>query len=635
MHFDFENTNRSYKILVANFIDVLFFSFTMWLSASMLSEKILNVNLSLLKVIFITLIIVCPILWFVGFYKSIFRYAGIDSFFRLFLSQVIYLPITYFTFYFINSNLFSLNLLIMQSMLFLILSLLLRLLINYFFINYINHKNVKSVMIYGAGMAGKQIAAALQFNKNYKVCGLFDDDKKIHGLTINGWKVYDPKKLKKIIKDLGVTDIILAIPSLSNFDRHKVLKKFIDLKIIVKTIPDLSKILSGQRNVTDIIDLNIADLLVRDLVQPTKGLLKKAVYKKIIIVTGAGGSIGSEICRQLIIYNPKKLILIDISEAAIYKIENELKINLSKNRINNNKIISIIGSVCNALRMNDIMETFKPDTIYHCAAYKHVPLVETNCLEGVSNNIFGTINIAKIALKNKIKNFIFISTDKAVRPTNIMGATKRVSEIYLQALDEKLRLEKKINTKFSIVRFGNVLNSSGSVVPLFKKQIEDGGPITLTHKDVERYFMTIAEASQLVIQSTTLAKGGEVFVLGMGKRVKIYDLALKMIHLSGLTLKDVNNPNGDILIKCTGLRPGEKMYEELLINNNSKSTTHRKIQKGYEGFIKWKELTKKINKLEKHLQNNDIANVIKCLEQMVEGYKPFKEIIDVAYVEKL
>ena len=635
MHFDFENMKRSYKIFIAIIIDILFFSFTMWLSASMLSTEFLSFNFSLLKIIIVTLIIICPILWFIGFYKSIFRYAGLDSFLRLLKSQIIYVPTAYVLFYFIESNLFSLNLLIMQSMFFLILSLLLRLYINYFFINYINLTNVKAVMIYGAGMAGKQIAAALQFNKNYKVIGFFDDNKKIHKLTINGWKVYDPKKLKKIIKDFDVTDIVLAIPSLSNFDRKKIIKKFIDEKVIVKTLPHLSKILSGQRDVTDIIELNIADLLVRDLVEPIKALLKKAVNKKVIVVTGAGGSIGSEICRQLLILNPKKLILIDLSEAALYKIEYELKTILSKNNINNNKIVSIIGSVCNAVRMNDIMISFKPDTIYHCAAYKHVPLVETNCLEGVSNNIFGTINIAKIAMKNEIKNFIFISTDKAVRPTNIMGATKRVSEMYLQALDEKIRVDKKINTKFSIVRFGNVLNSSGSVVPLFKKQIEDGGPITLTHKDIERYFMTITEASQLVIQSTSLAKGGEVFVLGMGKRVKIYDLALKMIHLSGFKLKDINNPNGDILIKYTGLRPGEKMFEELLINNNSKPTIHRKITKGYESFIKWNELIKKINKLEKYVQNNDVGQVIQHLEHMVDGYKAFKEVIDVAYVKKL
>ena len=385
-------------------------------------------------------------------------------------------------------------------------------------------------------------------------------------------------------------------------------------------------------SITDLLEINITDLLSRDMIDPIDNLLKMAVASKVIVITGAGGSIGSEVCRQLLNYNPRKLILLDISESSLYKIDYELK-HLLENK-KNIEIISIIGSVCDYDRMSDVFNSFKPDTIYHAAAYKHVTLVENNCIEGVNNNIFGTINIANVAKEHNVRNFIFVSTDKAVRPTNIMGATKRVCEMYLQAINNKLKNVERYNTKFSIVRFGNVLGSSGSVIPLFKKQIELGGPITLTHKDVERYFMTIPEAAQLVIQSSNLAKGGEVFVLGMGNRIKIYDLAIKMINLLGLKVKDKDNPNGDIGIEYIGLRPGEKMYEELLINNNSQPTIHPKIIKGNEEFISFDILEKEIKILKKYVIDNNIIKVISHLEHIVLGYSASKNIVDISFVAR-
>jgi len=507
-----------------------------------------------------------------------------------------------------------------------------RILFNYFYSNYTSVANVRTVMVYGAGMAGRQIAGVLQFNSLFLVKGFFDDDSKLQGLRIAGWKIYNPKRIVKIVIDKGITDIIIAIPSLSNLERQKILKSLEKIDVNVKTLPSLNKIISGEMSITEVSEVNITDLLSRDLIDPIDNLLKMAVASKVIVITGAGGSIGSEVCRQLLNHNPKKLILVDISEASLYKIDHELKF-LIKNK-KNIKIISIIGSVCNYNRMNDIFNSFKPDTIYHAAAYKHVTLVENNCIEGVNNNIFGTINIANAAKEHNVRNFIFVSTDKAVRPTNIMGATKRVCEMYLQAINNKLKNVERYNTKFSIVRFGNVLGSSGSVIPLFKKQIELGGPITLTHKDVERYFMTIPEAAQLVIQSSNLAKGGEVFVLGMGNRVKIYDLAIKMINLLGLKVKDKDNPNGDIGIEYIGLRPGEKMYEELLINNNSESTIHPKIIKGNEGFINFDILEKEIKILKKYVIDNDIIKVISHLEHIVLGYSASKNIVDISFVAR-
>ena len=502
-----------------------------------------------------------------------------------------------------------------------------------FFYTDLSIPNLKNVMIFGAGVAGRQVLGALQLNNDFIVKGFFDDDIELQGLKISGKKVYDPKKMKNILKKEAINEIIIAIPSLSTMQLSAILKRLKSANIIVKKVPNINKIISGEMSVTDISELNIEDLLTRDLIKPNTNLLETTVNAEVIAITGAGGSIGSEICRQLLNYSPKKLILIDNSEASLYKIDSELKLLIKSLKIKQKvEIIAILGSVISYKRMDDILKKFKPNIIYHAAAYKHVPLVESNCIEGIYNNIFGTVNLANIAKENNVKKFVFVSTDKAVRPSNIMGATKRTCELYLQAINDNLKKSKKHKTQFSIVRFGNVIGSSGSVIPLFQKQIKLGGPISITHKDVERYLMSIPEAAQLVIQSTNLGKGGEVFILGMGNRVKIYDLAIKIIELSGLTVKDENTPNGDIAIEFVGLRPGEKMIEELLIDNDFKPTIHPKIIKGNEIFTDYKILVKKIRDLETFTEDNDVEKVIKQLENIVDGYKPSNGIFDVSYI---
>ena len=627
---------RSVKIFIAILIDALSLMFSIWLSIALFLDnfQIINHNFLLLSIYSLTLAL--PILYLFGLYRFIFRYVGMDVLYCLLKSIFLYGVIYLFLVFILDNQFLLYKFLLVHSMFFLVIGSLTRISLKFFFIEYSEISNTKNVIIYGAGMAGRQIAAALHLNKNYKVIGFFDDNKLIHKLNISGLKVYNPEQINNIIKLKEITDIILAIPSLPHTRRYKILNTLDNLNIRVKTLPYISEILSGEVKVTDIIELNIVDLLTRDVIEPIPALLNKAVNNKTIIITGAGGSIGSEICKQLLMLRPKKLILIDFSESSLYYIDNIMN-GLNSNFKKNNKveIISIIASVCNYNRINEIIKAYKPDTIYHSAAYKHVPIVESNLSEGIVNNIFGTINIANIALQNNINNFVLISTDKAVRPTNVMGATKRVSEMYLQAFDEKIKMENKYKTRFSIVRFGNVLDSSGSVVPLFKRQIKNGGPITLTHKNVERYFMTIPEAAQLVIQTTSMARGGEVFVLGMGERVKIYILALKMIKLSGLTLKDSKNPNGDIAIKYIGLRPGEKMYEELLINNESEPTLHPRIIKGKEDFYSWKKLNTEISILDKHIKNNDILMLRKQLGNIVKEYNINSEIVDLIFKEKI
>jgi len=627
-----DELNRHTKILIAILIDSLFFLFSIWLSLSLFSTEPQKINYLFLYISSILFLIAIPVFWTSRLYKYIFKYFTLDGLYELFKAVFIYSIIILIIILLLDKKLFSINFFIMHSLLFIIMASSVRILFNYFYSNYTSIANVRAVMVYGAGMAGRQIAAALQFNNLFLVKGFFDDDSKLQGLRIAGWKIYNPKRIVKIVIDKGITDIIIAIPSLSNLERQKILKSLEKIDVNVKTLPSLNKIISGEMSITDLLEINITDLLSRDMIDPIDNLLKMAVASKVIVITGAGGSIGSEVCRQLLNYNPRKLILLDISESSLYKIDYELK-HLLENK-KNIEIISIIGSVCDYDRMSDVFNSFKPDTIYHAAAYKHVTLVENNCIEGVNNNIFGTINIANVAKEHNVRNFIFVSTDKAVRPTNIMGATKRVCEMYLQAINNKLKNVERYNTKFSIVRFGNVLGSSGSVIPLFKKQIELGGPITLTHKDVERYFMTIPEAAQLVIQSSNLAKGGEVFVLGMGNRVKIYDLAIKMINLLGLKVKDKDNPNGDIGIEYIGLRPGEKMYEELLINNNSEPTIHPKIIKGNEEFISFDMLEKEIKILKKYVIDNNIIKVISHLEHIVLGYSASKNIVDISFVAR-
>ncbi len=470
--------------------------------------------------------------------------------------------------------------------------------------------NKETVAIYGAGNAGVQLALSLIHGNEYNPIAFFDDDKQKWHTTIKGISVYSPSRLVKVIKNKKVKKVLLAIPSVTINRRRQIIKELEQNSIYVQTLPGVSDIVSGNIQVNLIKDVEIDDLLSRDLVPALPELLHKNISAKVVLVTGAGGSIGSELSRQITKLCPQTLLILDSSEFALYNIEKELKAAYPYVQIE-----VILGSVTSVSLVERIIYKFKVNTIYHAAAYKHVPMVEFNPLAGIENNVFGTMVLATAALKYNVDNMVLISTDKAVRPTNIMGASKRLAELILQALNEQ-----SSHTVFSMVRFGNVLGSSGSVVPLFKQQIKEGGPIRVTHPEITRYFMTITEAVELVIQAGSMALGGEVFVLDMGQPVKIIDLAKQIIYLSGLTLKGKDNPDGDIEIQFTGLRAGEKLYEELLIGDNPEITHHPRIMKAHEDFIAFVQLKVALDSLRECVYSNNHNEAIKILQYLVKDY---------------
>ena len=480
------------------------------------------------------------------------------------------------------------------------------------------------MLIYGAGSAGRQLAAAMANSPEMRVVGFLDDDDRLHGHVLNGLPIYNPQDLSAVLVDVPVTDVLLALPSATRQRRNSILAALAEHHLAVRTLPSVSDIASGKVNLSDVHDLDIDDLLGREPVKPNGLLLNRNTHGKTVLVTGAGGSIGSELCRQILRCQPQQLLLVEMSEFALYQIHQELEVAASALQTDgvSIEIVPLLASVCDEVRMDEIMRTWRPHTVYHAAAYKHVPLVEHNPAEGVRNNVWGTMVCAQMAARNGVPNFVLISTDKAVRPTNIMGATKRLAEMVLQALAATHK------TSFAMVRFGNVLGSSGSVVPLFREQIKNGGPITLTHADITRYFMTIPEAAQLVIQAGAMGTGGDVFVLDMGEPVRIADLARRMVELSGLSLRDAANPEGDIEITVTGLRPGEKLYEELLIGDNPKPTQHARIMKAQEEFMPWDELQARLNALQTCMQANDVPAIRGMLQELVPGYSPTGDVVD-------
>lgn len=482
------------------------------------------------------------------------------------------------------------------------------------------------VLIYGAGGAGRQLVAAMANSHEMQVVGFLDDDDRLHGHVLNGQPIYNPADLESLVSTLFISDVLMAMPSLSRKRRNEIIGRIRNARVAVRTLPSMTDLVQGKVSLSDLRELDIDDLLGREPVMPNHILLAMNIRSKVVMVTGAGGSIGSELCRQILAIGPNKLLLIEQSEFALYAIHQELEDKLAGREI---VVVPLLASTQDAERMREIMSTWHPDTVYHAAAYKHVPLVEHNPAEGIKNNVLGTLRTALAAIESHVADFVLISTDKAVRPTNIMGASKRLAEMALQALSATSH-----GTKFSMVRFGNVLGSSGSVVPKFRQQIRDGGPITLTHPEVTRFFMTIPEASQLVIQAGAMAKGGDVFVLDMGQSVKIIDLARRMIELSGLSVKDENNPEGDIEIEISGLRPGEKLYEELLIGDCPMPTSHLRIMKASEEFIPWVELEGKLHALEMALNANDVGVIRAMMEKIVTGYVPSEAIVDWVYLEQ-
>jgi FlaA1/EpsC-like NDP-sugar epimerase len=498
------------------------------------------------------------------------------------------------------------------------------------------------VAIYGAGAAGNQLVAALRMGRVMRPVAFIDDDVSITDRVISGLQVYKPKHIQRMIDATGAQEILLAIPSSNRGRRREILGFLEGFPLHVRSVPGFMDLASGRVKVDDIQEVDIADLLGRDTVPAQDELLEHCIKGQTVLVTGAGGSIGSELCRQILSLRPTTLLLFEHSEFNLYSILSELEQRIVRESLPV-KLLPILGSVRNQSKLLDVMKTWRVDTVYHAAAYKHVPMVEHNIAEGVLNNVIGTLNTAQAALQVGVSNFVLISTDKAVRPTNVMGSTKRLAELTLQALShemapvlfgDKSNISRVNKTRFTMVRFGNVLGSSGSVIPLFHKQIKSGGPLTVTHPKITRYFMTIPEAAQLVIQAGSMGLGGDVFVLDMGEPVKIVELAEKMIHLSGLSVRSEKNPHGDIAIEFSGLRPGEKLYEELLIGDNVVATQHPMIMSANEDHLSWEILKGKLTELLAAVDEDDYTRVRQLLRDTVSGYAPDGEIVDWIYQQR-
>jgi len=620
------NLPRYTKRIIAILIDLGLCIFCTWFAFFLRLEEFVKINNVTTLAVEISILFAIPIFWLMGLYKTIFRFQGSSIIFTVFIATF-----AYSLFYFAVIGIYGIQGIprsigvIQPILLFLSISLS-RISIKYLFLsNFKKTKNKSNVLIYGAGSAGRQLLTSLENNLEMKVVGFMDDDTQFHRQIILGQTVYDPLNIEKLTNNKSVDLILLALPSISRQKRNQIINNLNKFKLIVKTLPSVQDIVEGKVSVSDIKDLSIDDLLNREEVQPNSELLSININSKVVMVTGAGGSIGSELSRQIVKLNPKKLILIELSEFALYKISEDLK-NLNQTI----KIIPLLINIQNQSKIEQVFKTFNIDTVYHAAAYKHVPLVEENICESVKNNVFGTFNLAEAALKYNVLNFVLISSDKAVRSTNVMGATKRLAEICVQSLYDNQNRQ----SKFAIVRFGNVLQSSGSVIPKFKKQIKDGGPVTLTHPDVTRYFMTIIEASQLVIQAGAMAEKCEVYVLDMGESVKIKNLIEKMIKLSGLSIKEDKNLDGDIEIEITGLRSGEKLYEELLIGDNPLKTYHEKIQKAQDPFTPFNKLKLDLDHLSNLIEENKVEEVKHSLSNLVPSYESNSKIVDHFYEQQ-
>lgn len=484
----------------------------------------------------------------------------------------------------------------------------------------------QSVVIYGAGSSGRQLAVALRAGRDFQPVAFVDDAPALQGMQILGLRTHSPDELPHLVERYEIRQVLLAIPSAGRTRRLQIINQLEPLKVEVRAIPGMSDLVDGVVKAEDIREVEIDDLLGREIVPPHQDLLEANIFGKHVMVTGAGGSIGSELCRQIVLGRPASLVLYEQSEFALYSIAQELEAIIANKRLGV-RLISVLGSVRNEARQRDVMASCRIQTVYHAAAYKHVPIVEFNMTEGILNNVFGTLATARAAIATGVQIMVLISTDKAVRPTNIMGASKRFAELILQAYAN----DPTVPTRFCMVRFGNVLGSSGSVVPLFRKQILSGGPVTVTHPDITRYFMTIPEASQLVIQAGAMSQGGEVFVLNMGEPVKISDLARRMIHLSGFSVKEDASPDGDIEIHFSGLRPGEKLYEELLIGEDVAGTRHPKIMMANEHFLPRDKLSTVLTRLHTACEKNDHDEIVTILHECVSGFRMVTEIQDHLY----
>ncbi len=622
--FDVHTTSRLVKRIILILVDLCIIPFSFWAAFVLRFGEVIPRMADFWWIVIAAPLISIPVFYTFGLYRSMLRYMGIQIGWVIVkgmaTSTLILLALVFFT----QTQGFPRSVFIIYFSFGVLLMAGSRVLMRAYLMTVMRlHKPKDAVIIYGAGAAGVQLATALVNANDSKVIAFIDDDKTIQGNLIHGIKVFNKDKLQPLIDKYNVKQILLAMPSIRKSARRKLLQSLDKFAVRVRTVPGMEDLVSGKSSVEEIQDVDVLDLLGRDSVPPDVSLLKACIEDKVVMVTGAGGSIGSELCRQIIKSNPDTLVLLEQSEYALYQIEKDLLARLDEHE-SNIKLISVLGSVQNKFRLSQTIKACKVNTIYHAAAYKHVPLVEHNIIEGIRNNIFGTSYAAEAALENNVETFILISTDKAVRPTNLMGASKRFAELILQAYS---RME-KMNTRFCMVRFGNVLGSSGSVVPLFREQILSGGPVTVTHPDIIRYFMTIPEAAQLVIQASSLGQGGDVFVLDMGEPVKILDLAYRMIRLMGLDVRDEQNSDADIEIKFTGLRPGEKLYEELLIGNNVVKTSHPRIQRAEEDSVSFDDIKDYMAKLDKACSHYNCELIVRLMTQVVLEYTPSKEIMD-------
>lgn len=572
-----------------------------------------------------------------GLYRAIFRYTGLATMRTLLSAALIYGVVLFLLVLITFPAGVPRSIGVLQPILFLVLVSNSRTWAR-FWLNRGVHRPLRHrLLIYGAGDAGAQTAAAVANGGEFELLGFVDDDATKIGRHINDVRVIAPNEVAEAVERLGVSDILLALPSASRQRRHQIIEGLRALPVHIRTLPGMADLAAGRVSISDFLELDLEDLLGRDPVPPNPALLARDLAGKVVLVTGAGGSIGSELSRQILGERPSRMLLVEHNEFGLYSIHQELSetvVRLSAAT----ELVPLLGNVRDYRRMSDICRAYEPDTVYHAAAYKHVPMVEHNPSEGLANNVLGTLSVARAAMESATASFVLVSTDKAVRPTNVMGASKRIAELILQALaaetmvrfDGDLPLTGLVRnrTRFCMVRFGNVLGSSGSVVPLFRKQIEAGGPITLTHPEVTRYFMTIPEAAQLVLQAGAMAQGGEVFVLDMGQPVRIIELARRMVQLSGHALKNGTDSEGEIEIRITGLRPGEKLYEELLIGDDPSPTAHSRVMKAREGFRPWDDLRPWLLRLQRAAEDNDIGDIGEVLQQLVTGYKPAAESVD-------
>jgi len=613
--------SRAAKRLVVLALDVCLSGLATWLAFSLRLDTLHWPVGGQWWVYGLTAVLFAPIFIRFGLYRAIFRYTGSAALLATAKATVVYACLLSALLFWMQQWVWvPRSLGVLQPLIFFLLVGSSRTFARFWLVGLrlAGGAPVSRFLIFGAGTAGVQTASAMAMSPHFVLVGFVDDDPNKMGHSVNRVPVFSPVRLAELVTEQDVTDILLALPTASRIRRKQIIESLRSLPVHIRTLPDWSDLASGRVTVQDFKELDIEDLLGRDPVPPNTELLARNLRDKVVLVTGAGGSIGSELCRQILAERPRRLLLLDHSEYNLYSIDQELT-GLCVTQGLAVELVPLLGSVSNRARLQDVFRLYQPQTVYHAAAYKHVPIVESNPSEGIENNVFGTLSMAMVALDNGVDSFVLVSTDKAVRPTNVMGASKRMAELILQAL--ALRSAKSGCTCFSMVRFGNVLGSSGSVVPLFRHQLMAGGPLTVTHADVTRYFMTIPEAAQLVLQAGAMAVGGEVFVLDMGEPVRIMDLARRMVELSGLNVRDESHPDGDIAIVITGLRPGEKLYEELLIGDNPAPTVHARIMKAHEDMLAWPALEAQLVRLRDGIDAQDAETIRAVLRQCVQGYQ--------------